>query len=311
MNNFLLKILCLTISLNSCAQQKFDKPPSLVINKVNVSNIYKPSYYFSSAELEKNSNGLYCWKINNSCDIIDGKTTLFTYYQTTGDDNPNSIPYTSAEGEFLKGKYQGIWNYYDKKKQIFRTEKWNNGKLTFTEKIMDNNNNIGDYRFNNDKLSLEKFKNDFSLASDKLEYHTKVFNGKIIFENETTIQFINFNDGFITQHEIQIKGDPVPSGKTYFYDKNGNVERISEVENELPNGTGHFMCYSYPKNSKSGYRTKPIINCEGEIKNNFKSGEWKYYNKEGIVEKTKTYNLIDSVDVRFPNCIFNKTEPCY
>jgi hypothetical protein len=50
---------------------------------------------------------------------------------------------------------------------------------------------------------------------------------------------------------------------------------------------------------------------EGEVKNNFKYGEWKYYNKSGVIDSTKTYTLKDSVDIRFPHCIFNKKEPCF
>lgn len=47
------------------------------------------------------------------------------------------------------------------------------------------------------------------------------------------------------------------------------------------------------------------------MKNNFKFGEWKYYSKEGKVDRTKMDTLKDSVDVRFPHCIFNTNEPCY
>lgn len=35
------------------------------------------------------------------------------------------------------------------------------------------------------------------------------------------------------------------------------------------------------------------------------------YGKEGKIDSIKTYTLKDSVDVRFPHCIFNKSEPCY
>jgi antitoxin component YwqK of YwqJK toxin-antitoxin module len=29
-----------------------------------------------------------------------------------------------AEGEFLKGKYQGVWKYYDKNRKVIKKEKW-------------------------------------------------------------------------------------------------------------------------------------------------------------------------------------------
>ena len=56
---------------------------------------------------------------------------LHTYYQTSGDDNPKLIPYTLVEGEFLEGKYQGIWKYYDKNGKVIKKEKWDNGELIY------------------------------------------------------------------------------------------------------------------------------------------------------------------------------------
>lgn len=32
---------------------------------------------------------------------------------------------------------------------------------------------------------------------------------------------------------------------------------------------------------------------------------------KSVKDSIKTYSLRDSVDVRFPHCIFNKKEPCY
>ncbi|WP_131701501.1 hypothetical protein [Chryseobacterium sp. FH2] len=84
-------------------------------------------------DLKKNKDSLYCWKIDCECNILDGKTALFTYYQTTGDDNPTLVPYTYAEGEFLEGKYQGIWKYYDKNRKVIKKEKWDNGKLVYSK----------------------------------------------------------------------------------------------------------------------------------------------------------------------------------
>ncbi|MFC4164185.1 hypothetical protein ACFOWU_10990 [Epilithonimonas zeae] len=58
-------------------------------------------------------------KIDKECHLIDGKPTINSYYQTSDDDNPRLIPYNFAQGEFLEGKYQGIWKYYDKKRQAY------------------------------------------------------------------------------------------------------------------------------------------------------------------------------------------------
>lgn len=87
--------------------------------------------YLNINKLDKLDSGLYCWKLDNDCQILDGKTTIYSYYQTSGDDNPKRIPYDYAEGEFLKGKYQGVWKYYDKNKKMIKKEKWDNGKLIY------------------------------------------------------------------------------------------------------------------------------------------------------------------------------------
>ena len=50
---------------------------------------------------------------------------------------------------------------------------------------------------------------------------------------------------------------------------------------------------------------------EGKVVNHYKYGEWKYYNENGKIDSIKAYQLSDSVDVRFPHCLFNKNEPCY
>jgi len=67
-------------------------------------------------------------------------------------------------------------------------------------------------------------------------------------------------------------------------------------------GTDYWKDYYY-KESK--------IREEGNVKNNYKIGLWKYYNLSGKIDSTKTYTLKDAVDVRYPYCFFNKNEPCY
>ena len=74
---------------------------------------------------------MFCLNANDKCNIIDGKTTLYSYYQTSGNDNPKLVPYNFAEGEFLEGRYQGIWKYYDKNGKVIKKEKWDNGKLMY------------------------------------------------------------------------------------------------------------------------------------------------------------------------------------
>ncbi|MDR3059436.1 MAG: hypothetical protein LBU84_15035 [Prevotella sp.] len=57
-------------------------------------------------------------------------------------------------------------------------------------------------------------------------------------------------------------------------------------------------------------QTDVYLKEEGQIEDNYKVGTWKYYNK-GKLDHVTTYRKKDKVDVRFPYCLFNRTEPCY
>jgi antitoxin component YwqK of YwqJK toxin-antitoxin module len=303
---------------NSFAQPKFERPPKFPPKEYRkIKTLDKINYYFGLGELKQNSDSLYCWKTKNNCSVIDGQIKLFAYYSTIGD-NQSLIPYTCSEGEFLEGKHQGIWKYYDKNGKVTKKEKWDNGNLIYRKEYNFNTcDNLEGYKFSNIKLSednsIEQFKKDFSIKSEKLVCKNGIIkNMRLIFRDETTIQFIRINNGLTGGHEIQIDNDPIPSGKSYYYDKDGNVKAMSEIKNELSKGNGHYIDYYYPKKNESiKIRTIPILKGEGEVKNNLKYGEWRYYNKNGLMDSTKTYTLKDSVDVRFPHCIFNKKEPCY
>jgi antitoxin component YwqK of YwqJK toxin-antitoxin module len=313
-------ILFLLFAFISYSQKNIDKPPAFppkggIKKPKKLSRLFN---YLNINELNQLDSDIYCWKIDNECYVLDGKTVLYSNYQTSGNDNPFLVPYTYAEGEFLEGKYQGVWKYYDKNKNVIKKEKWDNGKLIYRKEHDFNTcDNLEDYRFSNINMSvynsIEQFKKDFLLKSGKLACKNGIIKRmRLVFHDETTTQFIYINDGYITGHQIQVINDRVPSGKSYTYDKVGNVKAISEVKNELTKGNGHYINYYYSKNINNiGIITTPILKSEGEIKNNFKFGEWKYYNKEGKIDSTKTYTLKDSVDVRFPHCIFNKMEPCY
>ena len=115
-----------------CANNTNDKSP-----KYPSRNVMEPIKkerefnYLNINQLDRLNSGLYCWNGNNDCQLLDGKTTLFAFYQTSGNDNPTLIPYTYAEGEFLEGKYQGVWKYYDKDGKVIKKEKWDNGRLIY------------------------------------------------------------------------------------------------------------------------------------------------------------------------------------
>ena len=108
--------------LNSFAQQKFERPPKAGKEKTaiikNILPNKKGHLILNFEELQQNEGNLYCYLVDSECNIIDGKTTLYSYYLTSGNDTPTSIQYNFAEGEFLEGKYQGIWKYYHKNGKI-------------------------------------------------------------------------------------------------------------------------------------------------------------------------------------------------
>ncbi|KGN82326.1 hypothetical protein HW49_02085 [Porphyromonadaceae bacterium COT-184 OH4590] len=67
-------------------------------------------------------------------------------------------------------------------------------------------------------------------------------------------------------------------------------------------GTGYWKDYYYEEGT---------LREEGQVTRHYKTGEWKYYNKSGGIDSIKTYTIKDSVDVRFPYCLFNKIDRCW
>ncbi|MCC8035022.1 MAG: hypothetical protein LIO77_03695 [Rikenellaceae bacterium] len=55
-------------------------------------------------------------------------------------------------------------------------------------------------------------------------------------------------------------------------------------------------------------RTQAYMSEEGLVENNFKIGQWKYYNDKGETIRTANYHLKDRIDVRFPYYYFNICE---
>jgi len=101
--------------------------------------------------------------------------------------------------------------------------------------------------------------------------------------------------------------------RAFNYSNSGKLDgnfNVSNYSTQFRNGTGFWKDF-YFKEFDSYISISFKIKEKGVVKNNFKYGKWEYYNKEGKIDSTKTYTLKDSVDVRFPHCIFNKNEPCY
>lgn len=170
------------------------------------------------------------------------------------------------------------------------------------------------YNFKESK-GIKKVKKQYSFKKDVLFHNGKKVDSLLIFYRQS--DNINYSvyiiNGKPTGYTIDANNNPRPSMYSVAYNKDGDINyNYLESNLFLAKGTGSFKGYYYAEwNGRNQSFSKEILKEEGEVKNNFKVGEWKYYNKEGKIDSVKTYTLKDSVDVRFPYCIFNKNEPCY
>ena len=310
----------------SCAQQKNGMPPKFPPAKSEqIKKIKKQTYVINLNDLELNNDKLYVWKINNQYQILDGPTNVYSQYQSTRDNNQSLMSYMYSKGEFLEGKYHGKWLFYDKIGKIIRTEKWNNGILIYSKKnemkpseisisdydqdywVCDECLNDNDTKYSTYK-SIEKVKNEYFLKNGLLMNSKGIVNNlKIFFKNKNTYEFITINKGLpILRHEIQIDGAPIPTTLQILYDDKGNIKEYFKNKLKFEKGSGMLKIFYYPVwNDNLQKLNESGIKEEGEIKNNFKIGNWKYYNENGDLIKSINYIFKDSVDVRFPNCLFN------
>lgn len=92
--------------------------------------------------------------------------------------------------------------------------------------------------------------------------------------------------------------------KEFFFDKNKNINGLSKIYNDLAifkDGSGYWK----------DFYNQGQIKEKGDVEDNYKTGKWQYYNELGEIDSVKVYSVKDSVDIRFPYCLFNKKEPCY
>ena len=138
---------------------------------------------------------------------------------------------------------------------------------------------------------------------------------------------MNFDKSRMYSVDLSYKEDLPFASIVYIYDREGNLSELidnisvpyiknnnvyekcighSQLRHFFSEGSGYWKLYYYNAENK-------IVGVkeEGEIKHNYKIGQWKYYNREGTIDSVKTYSIKDSVDVRFPYCLFNKKEPCF
>jgi hypothetical protein len=161
----------------------------------------------------------------------------------------------------------------------------------------------------NDMTSLLDVKKIFKIYNGKL-FNTKenfvVSNINLQLRTDTLMgEDVEIRNGLPYGHYCDWR-DGVTCRMDIHYDDLGNMDGYFSVQNyntTFSKGNGYWKDYYIDK--------EIILKAEGKVKNNFKFGEWKYYNKEGKIDSIKTYSLKDSVDVRFPHCIFNKKEPCF
>jgi len=116
--------------------------------------------------------------------------------------------------------------------------------------------------------------------------------------------YFNSNGKFLRVNDTIVPSDYHIYKWFYIDNKRIELECIKIINNEVyvlkEQGAKDQGCYNYLKDIE-----------EGKVVNHYKYGEWKYYNENGKIDSIKAYQLSDSVDVRFPHCLFNKNEPCY
>ncbi len=187
-----------------------------------------------------------------------------------------------------------------KKKDYWRSNSYYDGKQSY-------------YNLNTAKdiLSVKK---EYSIKNGFLFLNKKIVDSLEIYFGASNDVFydVGIIKGLPVSQNIIIADNPYPSMYGIRYRQNETVFTFLNQNSTLINGAGNLKKYYYSQwNGKTQDYSLEVLKEEGEVRNNFKIGEWKYYNKSGSIDSTKTYTLKDSVDVRFPHCIFNKKEPCY
>lgn len=162
---------------------------------------------------------------------------------------------------------------------------------------------------------LSDVKKIYRLENDRL---TNYISDKVV--NQVTVVFRNT----LIDHQDVAMLNGRPNG-TYYHAKGrqrdwktipynlGSIEGTVSIGNyasKFENGTGYWKDF-YFQDLNTYKNIQLITREEGNVTSNYKTGTWKYYNEKGILMEEKNYTILDSIDIRFPHCIFNKNEPCY
>lgn len=184
-----------------------------------------------------------------------------------------------------------------------------------------NSDNWYNEKYTNNASSFYDFKKSKSIVIVKKQYMLKngyIYYKKIKIKNLVVFYRQNDNISYVLYivngkpigYDIYAYNNPLPTMYHVSY-KDDNLN-YKYIENEIFifKGSGIFKSYYYGKWYGNNQRfTQEIVKEEGEVKENFKFGEWKYYDKEGKTDSLKIYSSRDSIDIRFPYCLFNKKEP--
>ncbi len=182
---------------------------------------------------------------------------------------------------------------------------------------------------NEDGLSMEYFKERYYIGkSQQLLKRNRILDSVTdTFKNNGTsgpIELATLVNYYVKNKDIDYEkvgienGYPVGTYHAGTYETDDIRQSFKTIEYKNANISGGFTIYNtkdsllYETHFKNGtgywkdfYLNESKLREEGQVKMNYKYGIWKYYDLFGKIDSTKTYTLQDSIDVRYPYCLFN------
>ena len=280
-NKVILPLIGVMVFLSGCCSRFYKIPPPIPVVKI-ADSLIRPYKKDLIVTLVKEYNP------------SDSNETKFS--EKIYKDDFDSLINKTTHQKISKEEYYFVISIRD----FIKDYKIKNGYLIING---DSNENsmIDVIRYeDSENITLANLKNAEFTSVEKI---LKTKDGEIDFAQGIVYKQSNINYLYDNMLNIYIK---TKENNTIKYEMDNEYSPLRVFFNE---GNGILKKYYYIKSNSEYIRGH--IREEGEVKNNFKFGEWKYYNKDGKIDSIKTYTLRDSVDVRFPHCIFNKNEPCY
>jgi hypothetical protein len=167
-----------------------------------------------------------------------------------------------------------------------------------------------------DMITIEEVKQNYFLKKGRLYNKNK--------EVVSGVKILLRLNEFSGENVSILKGKPnkeycdwtngVMCKRQFLYNDKGNLHGYFSTGNNynvtFNQGDGYLKDFYYNINIIDSTNELPLKE-EGKVKNNLKQGKWIYYNRNQKIDSVKAYSRKDSVDVRFPHCLFNKKELCY